>query len=64
MFYTRCYVALIIMRTIVNYIRQIFCKHDWITEEKHVRDDMRGDGMKIYMRCKKCGYHTKHWKFI
>ena len=64
MFYTRCYVALIIMRTIVNYIRQIFCKHDWITEENYVRDDMRGDGTKIYMRCKKCGYHTKHWKYV
>lgn len=51
------------MRTIVNYIRQIFCKHEWIYKEKHCEYEFK-NGTKVYMRCKKCGYHAKHWKFI
>lgn len=51
------------MRTIVNYFRQVFCKHDWLIEEGRVDSYMR-IGAKVYMRCKKCGYHQSHWKFI
>jgi hypothetical protein len=56
------------MRTIVNYFRQVFCKHDFLVEESHViNHDQDGyitrQGTKVYMRCTKCGYHTNHWKF-
>lgn len=51
------------MRTIVNYFRQAFCKHDWLIEESKVEAYTR-TGVKVYMRCKKCGYHQNHWKFI
>ena len=64
MFYTRCYVELIIMRTIVNYIRQIFCKHDFEIEDTFVTTDYGRQGKKRYLYCKKCGYHTKHWKHV
>jgi hypothetical protein len=55
------------MRRIVNYFRQTFCKHDWIIEEKIIK--LEGllydkNSERVYMRCKKCGYHQKHWKFI
>ena len=56
------------MITIVNYIRQMFCKHDWNIEEERVNhngwDGSGGSATKVYMRCKKCGYHAKHCKFI
>lgn len=51
------------MRTIVNYIRQIFCKHDFEIEEGYV-DATWKRGEKVYLRCEKCAYHTKHWKFL
>ena len=56
------------MRTIINYIRQIFCKHDFIVNEGYCEsnNDITGwvcKGTKVYMRCKKCGWHTSHWKF-
>lgn len=42
------------MSWLINYIRQIFCKHDWHIEEKRVNDsDFEGGGVtKVYMRCK------------
>jgi len=55
------------MRYIINYFRQVFCKHDFLVEEGTVRHhELEGGGtaQKIYMRCKKCGYYKKHWKFI
>lgn len=55
------------MRRLVNYIRQIFCKHDWITDEGYTQSElgsMDRSGMKVYMRCKKCGYHQNHWKYL
>lgn len=55
------------MREIINYLRQCFCKHDWIVEEKFIESHgvfTEKQDVKIYMRCKKCGYHTKHWKFV
>ena len=55
------------MRTLIEYIRQIFCKHDYLIEEKIVEyEDSFGGykkGYKVYMRCKKCGYHHSHWKY-
>lgn len=51
------------MRWIVNYFRQTFCNHKWLIEEATV-GHFDGTGTKVYMRCKKCGYHKKHWKFI
>ena len=52
------------MRWIINYIKELFfCKHDFLVEEEHVTEAHR-EGTKVYMRCKKCGYHKKHWKYI
>jgi len=53
------------MRWLINYIRSCFCKHDWHIEQIYVKEaDDFGyrNGYKVYMRCKKCGYHKKHWK--
>lgn len=56
------------MRTIVNYLRQVFCKHDFIISEgKATTQNGFGntkEGIKVYMICKKCGYHSNHWKFL
>lgn len=55
------------MRWLVNYIRQVFCKHDWEKSEVWFKqtDDMGGcrQGEKISLYCKKCGYHKSFWKF-
>lgn len=56
------------MRTIINYLRSLFCKHDWAIEEKFVKEshDYSGysrQGMKVSMYCKKCGYNKSFWKF-
>lgn len=55
------------MRRIINYIRQCFCSHDWLIEDRYIEifdefDNWQKKGTKVYMRCKKCGYHQKHWK--
>ena len=53
------------MRFFIHYIRQCFCKHDFLIEEGRVSSDgFSKQGIKVYMRCRKCGYHTKHWKFV
>jgi hypothetical protein len=52
------------MRTIVIYIRQIFCKHDFEIEDKFVETDYGRQGNKRYLFCKKCGHHTNHWKHV
>ena len=53
------------MAWLVNYIRQCFCKHDFLVEEGYVTsDEWSKEGRVVYMRCKKCGYHQKHWKFV
>lgn len=51
------------MRRLVNYIRQIFCKHDFYVEDGYAEKITR-KGYRVYMRCKKCGYHNSHWKFL
>lgn len=54
------------MRWLANYLRQVFCKHDWHIEEIdcEYRNEWGGykEGEKVYMRCKKCGYNQNHWK--
>jgi len=52
------------MRYLINYLRQAFCKHDFEYHEKEGVTDYKGVGTKVYMRCKKCGYHQNHWKFL
>jgi hypothetical protein len=54
------------MRWLINYLRQVFCKHEWIISEGYVEspDGWTKSGHKVYMRCTKCGYHQKHWKFL
>lgn len=50
------------MRTIINYIRSCFCKHDWeliynvFVDGGLFLDDYH---CKTY-RCKKCGYSKKY----
>lgn len=51
------------MRTIINYIRQIFCKHDFEIEDTFVIGGEGKRGTKRYLYCKKCGYHSNHWKY-
>ena len=45
------------MRTLINYIRSCFCKHEWEMIFNTERVYRGGDGhqIKVY-RCTKCGY--------
>lgn len=52
------------MRTIVNYIRQSFCKHNFEREDVYVTTDNGKKGYRRYLYCPKCGYHTRHWKHV
>lgn len=53
------------MRTIINYIRSCFCKHDWelIFNNTIVCSDNNSkypdNHIKVY-RCKKCGYEKRY----
>ena len=49
------------MRTLINYIRSCFCKHEWelIFNAKVETDYGSTFGVKTY-RCTKCGYHKKY----
>lgn len=60
------------MRRIINYIRQCFCKHDYYVDEMveqkgflwnitqgTIQPNMK---VKVYVYCKRCGYHTNYWK--
>lgn len=56
------------MRTIINYIRQVFCAHDFKFEEGWMQS--RGEFGKIVKSCKKisrtcqkCGWHKSYWKY-
>ena len=48
----------------INYFRQVFCKHEFLFQESFVEGTFKGSGVKVYMRCNKCAYHTNHWKFL
>ena len=53
------------MRSIINYFRSCFCKHDCelIMKTQYYDDDVNSDvpyrATKVY-RCKKCGYSKKY----
>lgn len=54
------------MRNIINYIRSLFCKHEFTFEEDYYtfkNEYKTRDGMKISQLCKKCGYHKSFWKY-
>ena len=48
------------MRTIINYIRSCFCKHDWeFLAKVNEYDEFSGNmpsGVKRVYRCRKCGF--------
>lgn len=61
------------IRAIIHYFRQCRCDHEFIVEEFTIqetrmrfRSDQIIEPVKIdelvYMRCKKCGYWTRHRK--
>jgi hypothetical protein len=64
------------LRKLMNYIRQCRCQHEFEIETFEVyrsksqigwlHGDTKHDRIKtnelVYMRCKKCGYHTSHYK--
>jgi hypothetical protein len=55
------------MRFLANYIRQVFCKHDFEKEEVYSTcrwgEEIIQSGTKVSLFCKKCGYHKSFWKF-
>ena len=58
------------MRTIINYLRECFCKHEFEYEEIVIKlfEDFWGrkkeNCTKVSATCKKCGFHKKpYWKF-
>lgn len=54
------------MRSIINWVRSCFCKHDFLISEKyseHTGDWEKRTGIKVSMICKNCGYHKSFWKF-
>nr|DAN98300.1 MAG TPA: Tat pathway signal sequence domain family protein [Caudoviricetes sp.] len=55
------------MRWLVNYIRQIFCKHDFVFDEgwaeKTSDSGSFRKGIKVSCYCKKCSYHKSWWKY-
>lgn len=55
------------MRTLINYIRQCFCKHELEFEYTSVRQYDYSLGFynrtKTSQTCKKCGYHKSYYEF-
>lgn len=48
------------MRTIINYIRSCFCKHEWEQIfDVDVRNDYGSYRCKVF-RCKKCGFSQRY----
>lgn len=48
------------MRTLINYLRSCFCKHDWeMIFNVQVESDDETYSCKTY-RCKKCGYAKRY----
>lgn len=55
------------MRFIVNYIRTLFCKHEFQIEDFCLtvigeKDIVIRQGEKRFIFCPKCGYHANFWK--
>ena len=55
------------MKNLIHYIQSLFCKHDYHVEEQYCTQTNNNiivkQGEKVYMRCKKCGFHINHWKY-
>lgn len=56
------------MRTIINYLRSLWCTHEFEYDEIHYQtfgynDEIIKQGMKVSRTCKKCGWHKSYWKF-
>lgn len=55
------------LRYLINYLRECFCKHQFEYEEKiYSYDNFLSNGVltKISATCKKCGYHKAYNKFV
>jgi hypothetical protein len=56
------------MRSLVNYFRQVFCKHDWTTTDGIEYDDYTSNGTlkvtNVNMVCKKCKWHRDYIKYL
>lgn len=58
------------MRSLVNYLRQVFCAHEWEREEREMhcttpRVLMNGgeQNVRVSTTCTRCGYRRSYWKF-
>lgn len=55
------------MRTIMQYLRQCFCKHELEFDEVIITQydfyNRSFERTKVSQTCKKCGYHKSYWKF-
>jgi len=54
------------MRWLIEYIRSLFCKHDF--EYENIEASSSSDfhfreGVKVSRTCRKCGYHKSYWKY-
>jgi len=56
------------MRTIVNYLRQVFCCHTFVEDEHRVAVTSEWgstkEGIRVSLLCSKCGYHRSFWKYM
>lgn len=61
------------MKWLINYLRECFCKHEFIYEEGNYkkfgdgfffpRNEVVETNIVVSVTCKKCGYHKKYCKF-
>lgn len=55
------------MRWLANYLRQVFCKHEWESEERLAENSYMLLGRtiepKIHLHCKKCHWQRNFWKW-
>lgn len=50
------------MRTIIQYIRSMLCKHEFDYYETYKIVDFR-NGVRVSRTCTKCGWHKSYWKY-
>ena len=61
------------IRSLILYLRQVFCRHDWERSENQVqnwgynrtteKEYVTRVGPQISLLCLKCGYHKAFWKY-
>lgn len=54
------------MRWLINYLRSVFCKHEWKHEEifAKINDEFgKTEGPRVSATCEKCGWHKSYWKY-